>query len=114
MNDLDRVRDIFLSDVDEDTRKENEEQIRQWETALIQHQAFAGWQSNDISLQIVKQAKETYKDISLQLASNRTLTDAQRNSLWAKQDACLFLLSLIEKDAKGALEQIHREIRAAL
>ena len=115
MKDLDKVRDIFASaDVDEETRTENEEQIREWETALIQNEAFAQWQTHDITRQIVTKAKESYKDIALRLASDRALTHDARLSLWAKQDACVFLLSLIDTDAKGALEQIKREIRRVL
>ena len=113
--DLDKLREIFLAgDVDEETRADNEERIREWETTLRENNAFLGWQSHDITRQISQQAKQSYKDISLQLATNRALTDQQRYSLWGKQDACLFILSLTEKDTKGPIDQIHREIKMAL
>lgn len=115
MKELDELKAHFLTDdLDEETRADNEAQIRAWENALIQNENFAGWVEHDITRLIVSETREAYKNHALQLATSRTLTEAQRQSLFAKQDACLFLLNLIEKDAKGTLEQIHREIRAAL
>lgn len=114
MKELDQLKEIFLSDVDDETLTENEEKIREWENALIQNEAFLGWREHDVTREIVSQAKTSYKNHAMQLATNRGLSEAQRQSLFAKQDACLFLLSLTEIDAQGAIAQIHREIRAAL
>lgn len=104
----------FLTEVDEETRLDNEQQIAEWERDLRDNEAMADWRDHDISKKIATQAKVTYKELSMQLATNRSLTDEQRRSFWGRQDACLFILSLTEMDAKGALERIHAAIRAAI
>lgn len=115
MNELDQAKDIFLSpELDEETRSENEAMIREWEQTLIRSEAFDSWRKHDITQQIIIQARESYKDFAVQLSQDRKLTDEQRRSLWAKQDAALWLLSLTDKDAKSVIEQIHKEIRTAL
>ena len=114
MKELEDIRKIFLADVDEETRLDNEKTIIEWETGLRENEAIAEWREHDITKKIVLQVKQSYKDHAMQLAINRTLTDEQRRSLWGKQDACLFILSLTEIDAKGAIERIHNEIKTAL
>src|SRR4051812_6698626 len=105
MKELDQLREIFLAqDLDEETRADNEARIKEWETGLIHNEAFAGWREHDVTRQIAKQARETYKDAFMLLGRSRSLTDEQRASLYAKQDAALWLLSIIEVDAKAALE----------
>lgn len=115
MKELDELRAAFLSpEIDSETRVENEEKIREWEQGLVMNEAFAGWQSHDVTRQIVAQAKQSYKEMALLLAENRHLKEGERLSLWAKQDAIVWLLSLTERDAKGALDNIRDEIRTAL
>lgn len=115
MKEIDALKEVFLSDeIDEDTRADNEQRIAEWERGLLTHKAFASWQQHDISQQIAAQAREAYKDFGLQLANNRELSDRQRMALWAKQDAALFLLSLIATDASGIVESIEKDIRTAL
>jgi hypothetical protein len=106
---------VYLAeDVDEESRADNEARIRELEAALYHNEALVGWQQHDISRLIAKQARESYVEFAQQLAGNRSLTDAERTKLWGKQDACLFLLSLIETDAKGALEELQREVKNKL
>ena len=114
MSDLDKIREVFLSEVDDETREDNEAKIREWESALIHNQAFADWQSHDITRLIVQQVREAYRDIAVTLATNRSLTPEARASLWARQDAMVWILSVTEKDARGTLEQVEKEIRVAL
>jgi len=113
---LEKVRQIFLNDdgLDEETKEDNAKKILEWEQGLIANEAFAGWKDHDVTRQIEKQAKDSYKDIAMRLYRDRTLTDTQRVSLWAKQDAIQWILSLTEKDAKGAIEQINKEIKLAI
>lgn len=113
MRELERVREIFLTEVDEETRNDNLEKIKEWEDGLMHAEAFASWQDQDITKELLKEAKETYRDIGIILANNRELTEKERYSFWGRQDACLFLLSLMAKDAKGTLEQIQKEIKIA-
>lgn len=113
-DDLDKVRKIFLTEVDEETRIDNEKKIAEWEHDLRENEAIAQWRDHDITKQLTLKAAATYKDLCMMLATNRTLTEEQRHTLWGRQDACLFILSLTEIDAKGRIEQIQKEIRAAL
>lgn len=108
------VRKIFLTEVDEETRADNEKLIKEWEQGLIHNEAFKDWQDHDVSREIADQARRSYIDCALSLASNRQLTDEQRKSTWAKQDAALWLLSLIDKDAKGTIKRIEEEIKRVL
>ncbi len=48
------------------------------------------------------------------LVENRSLTEAERLSVYAKQDAAKWILSLTEKDAPKELERIHSAIKQAL
>lgn len=115
MSSLDEIRSVFLAEgLDEDVRSDNERVLRDWEEGLRHNEAFASWQDSDITKQIVQQAKQTYIECALLLAQNRDLTDRQRDSLYAKQDAALWLLALTNKDAKKMLESIEAEIKAAL
>lgn len=114
MKELDEVRKLFLSEVDEETRVENEQKIEEWQTGLRTNEVMAEWRDHDITREIANRTKESYKDISLQLALNRSLTQEQRHTLWGRQDACLFILSLTEVDARGRIKQIHKDIKAAL
>lgn len=112
--DLEKVRQIFLSEVDDETRADNEQKIIEWETDLRENEAIAQWRDHDITKQLAMKAKDAYKDISMQLATNRSLTEEQRFTFWGRQDACLFILSLTEIDAKGRIEQIQKEIKRSL
>lgn len=111
---IEESRQIFLTDVDEETLKDNLAKINEWETSIRTNKAFANWQNSDISKMLIKQFKLTYKNASLQLAQARKLTEAERATLWATKDACLMVLSLIAKDAKAEIESIEKEIDHAL
>lgn len=111
---LEEARQIFLTDVDEEIRRDNLERITEWEQSLRLNSAFAQWQESDISKLLIKEFKTTYKNASLRLAQTRELTEAERASLWATKDACLMVLSLLAKDAKGEVESVHKEIDYAL
>jgi hypothetical protein len=112
MDKLQKLREIFLNDdlLDDDIREDNAERIKEWEHLLLENEAFLSWQQHDISKKIVAEAKIAYKEFGLQLATNRSLTQEQRQSLWAKQDACVFILSLTEKDARKIIEDVNMEI----
>ena len=114
MKELEQAKEVFLTDVDEETYKENIAKITEWERNLMRNRAYLSWRSQDITQEINKMARNAYREHALALASNRSLTDDQRTSLYAKQDACLFLLSLTDQDAKSALDSVLREIRHAL
>lgn len=115
MKELEEVKKIFLdNELDEEDRQKNLEDILAWETSLRNNQAFLSWQESDISRNISSKLKSEYRDISVQLSSNRTLTEVQRYSFWAKQDSIKWLLSIIEHDAKSVIDSIEQEIKTIL
>ena len=115
MKELDELKDIFLaSDVDAEDYQDNLDKITEWENALTSSEAFASWQTHDVTLQVMEKARSAYKDFAIQLATNRTLTEAQRMRLWALQDASMWMLSLIAQDVSSEITQIHSEIRTAI
>lgn len=111
---IEQARQIFLTDVDEEIQKDNLEVLKEWEQSLRQNAAFANWQESDISKQLIKQFKVTYKNASLQLANTRNLSEDQRKTLWATKDACLMVLNLLAKDAKMEIENVEKAIDHAL
>ncbi len=111
---LEEARQIFLTDVDEETQRENLERINEWEQSLRTNSAFLQWQESEISKMLIKEFKTTYKNASLRLAQTRNLTEGERATLWATKDACLMVLSLLAKDAKGEVESVYKEIDYAL
>jgi hypothetical protein len=114
MSDLDTVKEIFLSDVDEETLTENLQKINEWESNLRKNNAYLAWKGHGVTEELNKMVKSAYKDHALQLATNRSLSEADRQTLWAKQDACLFILDLTAKDAKTELNSVLREIKHVL
>lgn len=113
--DLEKLKEIYLgADVDEETRAENLKEITDWENALIKNENMRDWQAQDITKEISHQAQSTYREITLQLGTNRKLTEPERFSLWAKQDAALWIISMTMTNAKDIIEQINGQIKAAL
>lgn len=112
--DLDKLREIFLTEVDDETRADNEQKIQEWENALIHNEALASWKDHDITKRIIQKARESYKQLAMQLWQQRSLSDAQRQGLHAEQDAMLWLIRLAEDDPKAEIERIHKEIAAAI
>lgn len=115
IKELEKIKEIYLSsDVDDEDYQENLQKITEWESSLRQNEDFASWLESDVTKSILEQAKTAYRDFAMTIMAGRDLTDAQRASLFAKQDAALWLISLIDKDTKGAVKQILTEIRRAL
>lgn len=114
MENLQKLKEIYLNDVDTELYEENLEQITEWEKKLIESENMVSWLTHDTTIQIKKQAKESFVSMSVTLSVNRELTEAQRLSIYAKQDACLFILSLGESNSKDIIQSINRDINIAL
>jgi len=116
MNDkLNKLKEIYLADdVDSEDRETNLIDIKNWESELIKNKNLLGWQEHDVTQGIIKKAKENYKDLSMRLVNEREITEAQRLSIYSRQDAMLWLISLAEDNPKSALEQINNNIAVAL
>lgn len=111
---LDKLKDIFLKGVDEEDYEENLDLLNQWEQDLRESESFEEWQKDDITQMIVDQAIRSYKEQGMELMTNRKLTDEQRKSLFARQDAVNWLLSLVYKDVKSKMRSINNEIEKTL
>jgi hypothetical protein len=114
MSDIDLLRARFLTDVDEETKAENLEQIREWERGLRENLAYQQWRDHDITRQVTAEARKTHTELALLLATKRDLTPEERQSVYARQDAMRWLMSLTEKDGAAAAKAIEADIRRAL
>lgn len=113
-NNLEKLKDFFLKEVDEEDYEENLQKISEWEQELRDGETFEEWQKDDTTQEIISQAIKSYKEQAVQLMVNRKLTDSERQSLFARQDACIWLLSLVYKDVKSKVRGINNEIEKTL
>lgn len=114
MKDLDTLKNIFLADdVDSETYDENLAEITRWEEAIHANENLLSWQEHDITKTLMQDVRKFYVDISLQLL-DRKITDERRKSIWARQDACLWILSLGSAKPKEDLKHINADIKKAL
>ena len=115
MNNIEKVKEIFLSnDIDDEEYDDNLDKIKEWEGEIIKNENLLSWQEHDITKDIMSKAREEYIEISLKLARDRKTKEAGRMSLWAKQDAMIWILSLSTNEPKMILEQINSDIKKAL
>lgn len=113
--DIQKLKDIFLSnDVDSDEYADNLKDILEVERNIVENENLLAWQDHDLTKQIVKMARKGYIDISTKLAIDRKLTDGERLSLFAKQDAMKWIMGIGEGDPKAVLEKIGSDIKKAL
>jgi hypothetical protein len=114
MKEIDRAKEIFLTDVEPETYAENLATIQEWERTLIKNQAYLGWREHQTTHELNKMVKAAMIDHAVQLGTNRNLSDEERNVLWAKQDACLFILNLTDQNPRTAIDSVMRDIRRAI
>lgn len=113
--DLEKIREIFVAeDLDEEEIEDNLRKIADWENELRSSEDFESWQSSDISKDIANKCRKTYVELSFRLIRERDLTERQRDSIYAKQDAMVLMLSLVFKDVKSIIDGIEREIKQVL
>lgn len=111
---IEQAKEFFLEGVDAETFAENNELVTQWENELIQNEAMAEWQDSDVTKKMTSTVRSTYVDASMALVHGKTLTDIERSELFAKQSACLFVLSLTEGDMKEQVARLKKEIKSKL
>ena len=115
MKELEQLRQIFVAeDVDEETRKDNEYKIREWEQDIQKNENLASWQEHDVTRDLIRQAKESYKNLALQLIQDRSLSEKEREIIWAKQDAMMWFIRLGLVDPKKEIETIRASIVQAI
>lgn len=114
IKELEKVAEIFLTNVDADDYEENRRQLIEWEQSIEGNRLLLSWQNHAITKEIMTKAKDSYLDFAVQLAEKRELTEDERKSLQHKQDACKFILSLGDKDALGEIQQILTSVKTAI
>jgi hypothetical protein len=113
--DLEKLREVFLaSDIDDEDYQDNLDKISEWENALRSSENFIAWQKDDVTREILSRAKLSYRENGVKLASDRNLDQIKINAIWAKQDALLLMINLIEGNHESTIKQINNEIKQAL
>ena len=114
-NDLEKLKTIFLSDeVDAEDYQDNLDKINEWEQSLVSNENIKGWQDHDITREIVQRAKESHATLSLLLATDRKLTDTERASIYARQDAMVWMISIASESPEQVIAGIQDDIKKAL
>lgn len=115
MDELQKAKELFLTDVDEETYQENLAKITDWEKTLVENEAYLSWQEHPITQKILKKAKESYIDSVITLGRNmRNLDEKQIGKLISVQDSCLWIILVASEDAKTQLDMVKEEITRAL
>lgn len=114
MEELQKLKEIYLTDVDSDLYQENLEHITKWEKELIANENMISWLSHDTTIVIKDQAKNTFIELAITLATDRKLTDVLRQSIYARQDACLWILLLGDNNPIQTIQLIKNDIKTAL
>lgn len=117
INNIDEVKRIFLDpSLDTEIIEDNQRTLEHWQKILTDNEALLSWHRHEHTDKIIFQFKKAYKDIGYRLATDRSLNDDSRQSLYRKQDACLFMLELMSanKNPKAEIDEINRQIKAAI
>ena len=115
MKELEKLKEIYLAnDVDDEDYQDNLDKITEWEKELFENENLISWQEHEVSKEILKKAKETYVEIAIRLANDRKIEEKERMSLWAKQDAMLWILQFSSDEPKNIIKQIQSDIKKAL
>lgn len=114
MTDLEKLKQIYLSPtLSQEEIDDNSKIIAEWEKELIESKHFDSWAKDPITAEIFSKARSSYIELCRLLMENRDLSEKDRLSIYAKQDAMLWMLSLTS-DFEKKLEAINREIKVAL
>lgn len=111
IKEFDDLKSAFLLDDSEDEHYEhNRNALAEWESEILANENLLSWQQHEVTKNVIDLAKKAYKDHSITLAHDRSLNDERRKSLYALQDACLWIISLASGNPEEKLESIKREI----
>lgn len=115
MDELETLKGIYLSDdVESEDYADNLAQITEWEKEIFDNENLKSWQEHEITKKIIKQAEESYISLSTQLITDRKLTADARQSIWGKQDACLWIIRVGAGDPKSVIFDIKKRIKMAI
>ena len=115
MKNIEKLKEIYLADdVDSEDYEDNLHDIKNWELDIIENENLLSWQEHDITKKIIEKAQESYISLSTRLSTDRDLTETQRMSIYAKQDAMKWIISLSGENPKSVLKDINNKIKIAL
>ena len=116
-NNLDKIKKVFFDEsLDKEDIEDNRATVDGWSKDLFEHEALLSWQSHEYTQNIYSLFKSEYKENGIMLATNRKLTESQRDNLFHKQDALELMMTLMKSHEKPemAIKQIQAEIKTAL
>lgn len=114
MTDLEKLKEIYLDPtLSKEEIEDNARYIDKWEKVLIESKGFSSWLKDPITTDIFNNARTSYIELSRLLIEKRDLTERERLSIYARQDAMLWILSL-KGGAEQTITSIDKEIKIAL
>lgn len=116
MKELEKLQEIFNADteMDEETREDNQKAIDEWAAQLVAFDDYEGWKNHPVTQSILKRAKETYVDSGVAIMNGRGFSNEARQALWAKQDAMLWFISIASRNVDLERKEVESRIRAVL
>lgn len=115
MDKLNKLKEIFvLNENDEETRQDNLKTITEFEVAIARNKALSEWRQSDISQEFIKTFKTFAHKVTVLLGTNSEIDEKTRQQLFAKRQAVLWFLSIINENPESDLMRIESEISKAL
>ena len=107
---LQKIKEYCLNDVDSETYEENRQEILELEKSLNDAEMYKSWQEHEITKRIKAFAKKEYVETCKLIALDRKLTGEQISSLWARQDAMMWILELGSNDTDSEVRDINLKL----
>lgn len=115
MDKLQKLKEVFIDPtLPEEEQQDNLDFIKKLEDSIIQNKQIDTWLKDPITVDIMATARESYIELSLSLINKRDITEKERLSIYARQDAMLWILSLLPKDTQETLNSIDARIEQIL
>jgi len=112
---IDNLYDIFINqDADEDVIKENKEIFDDINKTFETSELALSWRAHDYTKVVIAKAKAEYIKVCMLLATNEVLTESQRKDLFAKKKACMWVLSMFDKDPKQIRKMLELDVSTRL
>lgn len=114
--DFEKLKQIFVDnpDLDSEDSRENIEEVTQMEREFEDSRLAKDWKEHELSKRLMVQAQESYIDLALRLANDRQLTEQERLSMYAKQDAMMWFMNLVERNPEKHMKEITDKVRRAI
>lgn len=113
--DFDKLREVFLSkDIDDEDYDDNYKALNDLEREYRESVDLQEWLGHVLTKKLFDTAQEAYVSNAVRLAQDRELTEKERWSIYAKQDAMLWLLTVVEDNPTEKISLIEEQVKKAL